>query len=97
MKRPLYFQLSSGARASLHNLKLIPDYVFLESTIAVLSFQLMKVPGPVLGSGMAVVADRRGLQHTILAPTPPYYTNYVPTVDIVPDRPIGYGAFGVVW
>ena len=51
---------------------------------------------PLLGSGMAVV-DRRGLQHAILAPTPPFYTTYVPPVDVQPDRPIGYGAFGVVW
>ncbi|CAH1800382.1 unnamed protein product [Owenia fusiformis] len=38
-------------------------------------------------------------QHAILAAatTVPYYTPVVPTQEVQPDRPIGYGAFGVVW
>lgn len=31
------------------------------------------------------------------AATVPYYTPVVPQTDVQPDRPIGYGAFGVVW
>lgn len=37
-------------------------------------------------------------QHAILAATHPvYHHSPVPAQDIQPDRPIGYGAFGVVW
>ncbi|XP_064620351.1 serine/threonine-protein kinase NLK-like [Lineus longissimus] len=37
-------------------------------------------------------------QHAILAAaTVPYYQPVVPARDAQPDRPIGYGAFGVVW
>lgn len=36
-------------------------------------------------------------QGAILAAAAPYYqTQAIPT-DVQPDRPIGYGAFGVVW
>jgi nemo like kinase len=36
-------------------------------------------------------------QGAILAAAAPYYqTPAIPT-DVQPDRPIGYGAFGVVW
>lgn len=37
-------------------------------------------------------------QHAILAAavTVPYY-QLIPAQDVQPDRPIGYGAFGVVW
>ena len=35
--------------------------------------------------------------HAILAAaTSPYYQAVIPR-DVQPDRPIGYGAFGVVW
>ncbi|XP_013405440.1 serine/threonine-protein kinase NLK isoform X2 [Lingula anatina] len=37
-------------------------------------------------------------QHAILAAaTVPYYQTVIPAQDVQPDRPIGYGAFGVVW
>lgn len=36
-------------------------------------------------------------QHAILAAAQPYYNSTVVPQDIQPDRPIGYGAFGVVW
>lgn len=36
-------------------------------------------------------------QQAILAAAQPYYHAPVSTQDIQPDRPIGYGAFGVVW
>ncbi len=38
-------------------------------------------------------------QHAILAAAAsvPYYQPVVPAQDVQPDRPIGYGAFGVVW
>ncbi|XP_014681016.1 PREDICTED: serine/threonine-protein kinase NLK-like [Priapulus caudatus] len=37
-------------------------------------------------------------QHAILAATHPvYHHSPVPSQDVQPDRPIGYGAFGVVW
>lgn len=35
-------------------------------------------------------------QGAILAAAAPYYQPAV-SQDVVPDRPIGYGAFGVVW
>ena len=35
--------------------------------------------------------------HAILAASVPYYQSVVPQQDVQPDRPIGYGAFGVVW
>ena len=64
--------------------------------------------GELLGSVMALVSQRRQVmafhgpaasQHAILvaAATVPYYTPVVPAQDVQPDRPIGYGAFGVVW
>lgn len=34
-------------------------------------------------------------QGAILAAAAPYYQSV--SQDVVPDRPIGYGAFGVVW
>ena len=38
-------------------------------------------------------------QHAILAAAAsvPYYQPVVSQQDVQPDRPIGYGAFGVVW
>ncbi|KAK2165898.1 hypothetical protein LSH36_44g02088 [Paralvinella palmiformis] len=38
-------------------------------------------------------------QHAILAAAAsvPYYQPVIPQQDVQPDRPIGYGAFGVVW
>lgn len=43
-------------------------------------------------------AQQQGAQvgAAILAAAAPYYQPAV-SQDIVPDRPIGYGAFGVVW
>lgn len=39
-----------------------------------------------------------GAQGAILAAAAPYYQpSAVPLGDVQPDRPIGYGAFGVVW
>lgn len=35
-------------------------------------------------------------QGAILAAAAPYYQPAV-SQDVIPDRPIGYGAFGVVW
>ncbi len=57
---------------------------------------------------MALVSQRRQImafhgaaasQHAILAAaaTVPYYQPVVAAQDVQPDRPIGYGAFGVVW
>ena len=37
-----------------------------------------------------------GPQNAILAAAQPMFSSVVPT-DAQPDRPIGYGAFGVVW
>lgn len=36
-------------------------------------------------------------QGAILAAAAPYYTAPAVPQDVQPDRPIGYGAFGVVW
>lgn len=36
-------------------------------------------------------------QNAILAAAAPYYQPSAVSQDVVPDRPIGYGAFGVVW
>lgn len=36
-------------------------------------------------------------QGAILAAAAPYYQPAVQSTEVVPDRPIGYGAFGVVW
>lgn len=60
---------------------------------------------------MAVVGHRRRQQimafhgvgtapsHAILAAASsvPFYQSVLPQQDVQPDRPIGYGAFGVVW
>lgn len=36
-------------------------------------------------------------QGAILAAAAPYYQSPAIPTDVQPDRPIGYGAFGVVW
>lgn len=36
-------------------------------------------------------------QGAILAAAAPYYQQPPVSQDVIPDRPIGYGAFGVVW
>lgn len=59
---------------------------------------------PLSGDTMAVVGARSGRpviaftgapQQAILTAAQPFY--HPPVQDIQPDRPIGYGAFGVVW
>lgn len=71
----------------------------------------MAVVGPSrhrLSVSMSVMpgAGAAGHQQAILAAAQPYYhpqhahqTSATPTLaqDVQPDRPIGYGAFGVVW
>lgn len=44
-------------------------------------------------------AQQQGAQvgAAILAAAAPYYQQPAVSQDIIPDRPIGYGAFGVVW
>lgn len=43
------------------------------------------------------VAGAGAAQGAILAAAAPYYTAPAVPQDVQPDRPIGYGAFGVVW
>lgn len=65
---------------------------------------------PLSGDTMAVVGARSGRpviaftgataaapQQAILTAAQPFYHPPVTVQDIQPDRPIGYGAFGVVW
>lgn len=42
-------------------------------------------------------AGAAGPQGAILAAAAPYYQPPAVPQDVQPDRPIGYGAFGVVW
>ena len=47
---------------------------------------------------MAFHSTNATAQQAILAAVAvPYYQPIVPPQDVQPDRPIGYGAFGVVW
>lgn len=66
----------------------------------------MAVVGPSRHSRLSVsmsVMPGGGHQQAILAAAQPYYhpphghPTPASTQDVQPDRPIGYGAFGVVW
>lgn len=46
---------------------------------------------------MSLVAGGAAPQGAILAAAAPYYQAPAVPLDVQPDRPIGYGAFGVVW
>lgn len=51
-----------------------------------------------LGAGGAAnLSAQNGSQNAILAAASPYYAAAPPAISQDPDRPIGYGAFGVVW
>lgn len=51
-----------------------------------------------VSSSMPAVAHNNQQHQAILAAAQPFYTaNPVNFGDVQPDRPIGYGAFGVVW
>ena len=60
----------------------------------------MAVVGPSCRSNNRVMSmtTMPANQHAILAAAQPFYSsNSVNIQDVQPDRPIGYGAFGVVW
>ena len=61
------------------------------------SMSLMQGGGGGGGHQQAILAAAQPYyhpQHPHQTPATPTHTN---TQDVLPDRPIGYGAFGVVW
>jgi len=62
---------------------------------------LMAVVGPSRHSRVTMSVVQQGTAHqgAILAAAQPYYhpPHSHAAQDVQPDRPIGYGAFGVVW
>lgn len=63
----------------------------------------MAVVGPSCRSGnsrhmsMATLNPAPHQHQAILAAAQPFYSTAINIQDVQPDRPIGYGAFGVVW
>lgn len=57
----------------------------------------MAVVGPSRGGARGSMSVMQGAGQAVVTGAQSYYHPPPPSQDLQPDRPIGYGAFGVVW